>query len=132
MLSASEILRKYKTIAVVGLGNQPQKPAYYVSKYMQEAGYRVIPIHPAHSEVLGQTCYRTLDEIPEPVDIVNIFRRPEFVPDIVDAAIRIKAKAVWMQMGIEHPEAAQTARDAGLDVVEDVCIMQAHSRLRAA
>ena len=131
-VSATEILRNFKTIAVVGLGKQPYKPAYYVSKYMQEAGYRIIPVHPAHSEVLGEKCYPTLDAIPEPVEIVNIFRRPEFVPDLVEAAIRIGAKAVWMQMGIDHPQAAQRARDAGLAVVEDACIMREHSRLLAA
>jgi predicted CoA-binding protein len=132
MAAATEILRKFKTIAVVGLGNQPYKPAYYVSKYMQDAGYRIIPVHPAHAEVLGEKCYPTLDAIAEPVDVVNIFRRPEFVPDIVEAAIRIGAKAVWMQMGIEHPQAAKRARDAGLEVVEDACIMREHARLRAA
>src|SRR3954465_15129709 len=104
------LLRKAKTIAVVGLSANPMRPSFGVSRYMQSAGYRIIPVNPGQKELLGEKCYRTLEEIPDPVDIVNIFRRSEFVPPIVDSAIRIGAKAVWMQEGIVHEEAAAKAR----------------------
>jgi uncharacterized protein len=96
---------------------------------MQSMGYRIIPVNPAETEVLGEKAYATLDEIPEPVDIVDIFRKPEFVPDIVDAAIRIGAKCVWMQEGIVHEQAAAKARAAGLEVVMDRCILKEHRNL---
>jgi predicted CoA-binding protein len=95
---------------------------------MQRAGYRIIPVNPQESEVLGEKSYATLDEIPEKVDCVNIFRRPEYVPDLVEAAIRIGAKAVWMQLDVVHEEAAQRARQAGLLVVEDRCLLIEHRR----
>ena len=98
---------------------------------MQSMGYRIIPVNPAETEVLGEKAYATLDEIPEPVDIVDIFRKPEFVPDIVEAAIRIGAKCVWMQEGIVHEEAAKKARAAGLEVVMDRCILKDHHNLLA-
>jgi len=125
----AELLRKAKTIAVVGLSNRPMRPSYGVARYMQSIGYRIIPVNPAENEVLGEKAYATLDEIPEPVEIVDIFRKPEFVPDIVDAAIRIGAKCVWMQEGIVHEEAANKARAAGLEVVMDRCILKAHRAL---
>src|ERR1700684_4469128 len=92
-----EILKTYKTIAVIGLSANPARPSYGVSEYMQSVGYRIIPVNPNESEVLGEKAYATLDEVPEPVDIVDIFRRNEFVPEIVDAAIRKGAQTVWMQ-----------------------------------
>ena len=98
---------------------------------MKSVGYRIIPVNPAETEVLGEKAYATLDEVPEPVDIVDIFRRSEYVPDIVDAAIRIGAKAVWMQEGVVHEEAAKKARAAGLVVVMDDCILKAHRRVLA-
>ena len=96
MANTSEILRKYKTIAVVGLSNNPSRASYSVSEYMQRQGYRIIPVNPGHAELLGEKSYRTLEEIPEPVEIVNIFRRSEMIPPIVDSAIAIGAKVVWM------------------------------------
>ncbi len=125
----AELLRKAKTIAVVGLSNRTTRPSYGVARYMQSMGYRIIPVNPAETEVLGEKAYATLDEIPEPVDIVDIFRRSEFIPDIVEAAIRIGAKCVWMQEGIIHEEAAKKARAAGLEVVMDRCILKAHRSL---
>jgi hypothetical protein len=129
-VTIAEILRAPKTIAVIGLSGRRFRPSYGVSEYMQSAGYRVIPVNPNESEVLGEKAYATLDEIPEPIDIVNIFRRPEFVPEIVDAAIRIGAKTVWMQEGVEHHEAAQKAEAAGITVVMDRCILKEHRKLR--
>ena len=93
---------------------------------MQDSGYRIIPVNPNETEVLGERAYSTLDEVPEPFEIVDIFRRPEYVPDIVEAAIRRNAKVIWMQLGIAHEAAAERARQAGLEVVEDLCILQEH------
>jgi predicted CoA-binding protein len=126
MKSNVQILRAAKTIAVVGLSSHPGRPSFGVSAYMHSAGYRIIPVNPAETEVLGEKSYASLDEVSGPVDIVNIFRRAEFVPDIVDAAIRIGAKCVWMQQGIVHEEAARKARAAGLEVVMDSCILVEH------
>ena len=130
MPDRSDILRKYKTIAVVGLSNNPMRPSYGVSEYMQHRGYRIIPVNPGHAQILGEKSYRTLEDIPEPVEIVNIFRRSEMIPPIVDSAIAIGAKVVWMQEGIEHEGAAEKARAAGLDVVMDTCILKEHRRMR--
>ena len=127
-----QILKDAKTIAVVGLSSHRWRPSYSVSEYMQSAGYRIIPVNPREAEVLGQKAYSTLDLIPEPVDIVDIFRRSEFVPEIVDAAIRIGAKCVWMQEGVVHEEAAAKARGAGLDVVMDRCILKEHRKMLVA
>jgi predicted CoA-binding protein len=99
---------------------------------MQSAGYRIIPVNPGEEAVLGEKAYATLEAVPGPVDIVDIFRRPEFVPDIVETAIRVGAKCVWMQEGVVHEEAAAKARDAGLDVVMDRCILKEHRRMLAA
>lgn len=126
-----QLLKSAKSIAVVGLSNRRASPSYGVSHYMQSMGYRIIPVNPAETEVLGEKAYATLDEIPESVDIVDIFRKPEFVPDIVEAAIRIGAKCVWMQEGIVHEEAAKKARAAGLEVVMDRCILKDHHNLLA-
>jgi predicted CoA-binding protein len=126
------LLRSAKTIAVVGLSGHRWRPSYGVSEYMQSAGYRIIPVNPAETEVLGEKAYPSLDEIPEPVEIVNIFRRSEFVPDIVDAAIRIHAKCVWMQEGVVHEEAAAKARAAGLEVIMDRCILKEHRKMLVA
>jgi predicted CoA-binding protein len=130
MTPYADILRNARTIAVVGLSGRRFRPSYGVSEYMQSAGYRIIPVNPNESEVLGEKAYPTLDEVPEPVDIVDIFRRSEFVPEIVDAAIRIGAKVIWMQEGVEHPDAAKKAQDAGLTVVMDRCILKEHRKLR--
>lgn len=107
------------------------RPSYGVSQYMQRQGYRIIPVNPNCSQdVLGEKAYCRLEDIPEPVDIVNVFRRSEFVPEIVDSAINIGAKAVWMQEGVEHTGAAEKARAAGLEVVQNRCILKEHRRLR--
>ena len=130
MSPSEELLRSAKTIAVVGLSSRPTRPSYGVSEYMQDAGYRIIPVNPQETEVLGEHCYASLDEVPEAIDLVNIFRLPQFVPDIVDAAIRKGVKGVWMQEGIVHEEAAARARQAGLLVVMDSCILKVHAALR--
>ena len=125
----AELLRTSRTIAVVGLSNKRWRPSYGVSEYMQREGYRIIPVNPELGEVLGEKCYPTVDAVPEPVDIVNIFRRPEAVPEIVDAAIRVGAKAVWMQEGVIHEAAAKRAKEAGLVVVMDRCLLKEHRKL---
>jgi predicted CoA-binding protein len=129
MRRAAEILQQSRTIAVVGLSSKRFRPSYGVAEYMQRAGYRIIPVNPEESEVLGEKCYPDLDSVPEAIDIVDIFRRSEFVPEIVEAAIRKGAKAVWMQEGVTHEEAARRAAEAGLDVVMDRCILKEHRRM---
>ena len=125
-MSIKDILDTYKTIAVVGLSSQTWRPSYSVSRYMQHAGYRIIPVNPHESEVLGEKAYPSLDEVLEPFEIVDIFRRPEYVPDVVEAAIRRNARVIWMQLGVANPAAAARARAAGLEVVMDRCILQEH------
>jgi hypothetical protein len=121
-----ELLSRTRTIAVVGLSSDPMRPSFGVSQYMQSKGYRVIPVNPNESSVLGEKAYRTLSDIAEKVDLVDVFRRPEFVPEIVDEAIRLKIPAVWLQEGVVHSAAAQKARDAGITVVMDSCILKEH------
>lgn len=122
-----EILTNSKTIAVVGLSPKDSRPSNQVARYLQEAGYRVIPVNPGQTEILGEKCYASLLDIPEPVDIVDIFRRPEDVPPVVDQAIAIKAGVVWMQLGIVNEEAAAKARNAGLTVIMDRCLKIDHA-----
>ena len=129
MRRVAEILKQSRTIAVVGLSSKRFRPSYGVAEYMQRAGYRIVPVNPEEREVLGEKCYADLDSVPEAIDIVDIFRRSEFVPEIVEAAIRKGAKAVWMQEGVIHEEAARRAAEAGLDVVMDRCILKDHRRL---
>lgn len=129
MTVGEKLLRSAKTIAVVGLSGTRWRPSYGVSEYMQSAGYRIIPVNPKETEVLGEKAYASLDDVPVPVDIVNIFRQPRFVPEIVEAAIRIGAKGVWMQEEVVHEQAAQRAREAGLEVVMDRCILKEHRKL---
>jgi predicted CoA-binding protein len=128
-VTIKEILETYKTIAVVGLSSQASRPSYGVSRYMQNAGYRIIPVNPNEREVLGEKAYSSLDEVPGTIEIVDIFRRPEYVPDIVEAAIRRKARVIWMQLGIVNEAAAERARAAGLEVVMDHCILIEHRGL---
>lgn len=128
-MTIKEILESYKNIAVVGLSSQTWRPSYSVSRYMQSAGYRIIPVNPNESEVLGEKAYAALDDVPDPIEIVDIFRRPEFVPDIVEAAIRRKARVIWMQLGVINEAAADRARSAGLEVVMDRCILVEHRAL---
>ena len=123
------LLKSAKTIAVVGLSPKPERPSYSVSAYMQGHGYRIIPVNPGQKEILGEKVYATLAEVPEAVDIVNIFRDPAAVPEIVDQAIAKKAKAIWMQLGIVHNESAEKARAAGLIVIMNKCIAVEHQRL---
>ncbi len=123
-----EILDSSKTIAVVGLSNDPMKPSYGVSEYMQRRGYRVIPVNPKETEVLGEKAYARLEDIPEPVDIVNVFRRPAQTPEVAASAVAIGAKALWLQSDIENEEARQIAEAGGLDVVMDRCILTEHRR----
>jgi hypothetical protein len=128
MRRIAEILQQSRTIAVVGLSSKRFRASYGVAEYMQRAGYRIIPVNPEETEVLGEKSYRDLDSVPEAIDIVDIFRRSEFVPEIVEAAIRKGAKAIWMQEGVIHEEAARRAAEAGLDVVMDRCILKEHRR----
>ena len=118
-----KIMSEAKTIAVVGFSSQPTKAGYYVPAYLQQQGYRIIPVNPNLSEGLGETAVPTLTAIAEPVDLVLIFQRSENVPPFVDEAIEIGAKAVWMQLGIANETAAAKARAAGLDVVQDACLL---------
>ncbi len=129
MRRMAEILQASRVIAVVGLSSKPYRPSYGVAEYMQRAGYRIIPVNPQETEVLGEKCYADLDAVPEHIDIVDIFRRPEYVPEIVEAAIRKGAKAIWMQEDVVHEDAARRAAAAGLDVVMDRCILKEHRRL---
>jgi predicted CoA-binding protein len=128
----SELLHSSRTIAVVGLSGKRYRPSYGVAEYLKRVGYRIIPVNPQETEVLGERAYPDLDSIPEPVDIVDIFRRSEFVPEIVEAAIRIGAKVIWMQEDVYHEAAAARAEEAGLAVVMDRCILKDHRRLAYA
>jgi predicted CoA-binding protein len=127
--AAEKILTSARTIAVVGLSANPRRPSHGVARYLQRVGYRIIPVNPNLEEVLGERAYPTLREIPQPVDVVDVFRRSEFVGPIVDDAIAIKATAVWLQDGVFDEEAAARARGAGLDVVMDDCMMRRHAQM---
>jgi hypothetical protein len=129
MMTIAELLRSAKTIAVVGLSSKKFRPSFGVSQYMQRAGYRIVPVNPNETEILGERCYPDVDSVPEKIDIVNIFRRSEFVSPVVDAAIRAGARAIWMQEEVVDEEAAARARAAGLTVVMDRCILKEHRRL---
>ena len=117
-MTTKEILEKYKCIAVVGWSSNPGRASNGVSRFMQTVGYEITPVNP------NERAYATLDEVPDPVEIVNVFRRSEFVPEVVDAAIRRGAKVIWMQEGVIHEEAARCARAAGIEVVMDRCILK--------
>ena len=123
-----EILEHSKTLAVVGLSSKAARPSHGVTAYMQRNGYRIIPVNPQEQTVLGEKAYASLDAVAEPFDVVVIFRRPEFVPEVVEAAIRKQAKVVWMQEGVIHEQAAERARAAGLTVVMDRCILKEHAK----
>ncbi|MGH9398445.1 MAG: CoA-binding protein [Terriglobia bacterium] len=122
------ILLRYKTLAIVGLSPKLSRPSHGVAAYMRSHGYRVFPVNPGVESVFGEHCYASLEEISEPFDVVVIFRRPEFVPPVVESAIRKGAKVVWMQEGIANEDAARRAREAGLEVVEDRCILKEHAK----
>jgi uncharacterized protein len=123
-----KLLEESKTIAVVGLSSSRMRPSYGVAEYMQRAGYKVIPVNPNEEIILGERAVARLEDIREKVDIVDVFRRPEFVPEIVESAIAIGAKALWLQEGVIHAEAAKRARDAGLFVAMDLCILKEHAK----
>jgi hypothetical protein len=120
---------KMKIIAVVGLSPKEIRPSYGVAKYLQSAGYKIIPVNPGHPEILGEKSYPTLKDIPIEVDIVDVFRRPEFVMPIAEAAIEIGAKAIWFQDGVINVEAAQKAEEAGLLVVMNDCMLRQHNAI---
>ena len=122
------ILRRHKTLAVVGLSAQWHRPSYFAAKYMQEHGYRVIPVNPGYDAILGEKCYKSLRDIPEPVDIVDCFRKPGEIPAIAEEAIAIGAKVLWMQLGVHNDDARRRAEAAGLEVVEDRCVKIEHGR----
>jgi predicted CoA-binding protein len=124
-----EILRKYRTVAVVGVSSREDRPSYRVARYLKEHGYRIIPVNPRETDVLGERCYPDICSLPGPVDVVDVFRQSKYVPRVVTEAIRIGAKAIWMQEGIVHEAAARRARKAGLEVVMDRCMMAEHRRL---
>ena len=123
------ILAEYKTIAVVGLSDKWHRPSNFAAKYLKDHGYKIIPVNPGQTEILGEKCYPSLLDIPEKVDVVDIFRKPEDVPPIVEDAIKIGAKVIWMQIGVINEEAAKRARDAGLEVVMNRCMKIEHARL---
>ncbi len=125
-----DILTKYKMIAVVGLSSNPARPSHGVTEYMQSSGYQIIPVNPNETDVLGEPSYARLEDAPQKIEIVDIFRRPEEVPPVVDAAIRVGAKVVWMQLGIANEAAAEKARAAGITVVMDACMLIEHKKRR--
>ena len=122
------ILRSSRTIAVVGLSAHWHRPSYFAAKYMQDHGYRVIPVNPMYAEVLGEKCYKSVRDIPEPVDMVDCFRKSEEIPALAEDAIAIGAKVLWMQLGVRNAEARRRAEAAGLEVVENHCVKIEHAR----
>jgi len=124
----AELLRRAKIIAVVGLSNSPLRESHGVAAYMQTQGYRIIPVNPNVDHVLGERSYSSLLQVPEKIDIVNVFRRSQFVPEVVEHAIQLKIPAIWMQEGVVHEAAAEKARQAGILVVMDHCILKEHRR----
>jgi predicted CoA-binding protein len=123
------ILESNKTVAIVGLSPKPERDSHKVAKYLKEHGYKIVPVNPGQKEILGERCYPDLGAIPFLVDIVDIFRKPEAIPAIVDEAVEIGAKVIWMQLGIAHNQAADKARKAGLDVVMSKCIKIEHMNM---
>lgn len=126
----TEILKNSKTIAVIGLSDDPSRPSYGVSEYMQHQGYRIIPVHPTAQTVLGEKVYRSLRDIQDKIDIVDVFRRPDAVPAIVEEVIELKLPVLWLQETVVHEEAAEKARKAGVKVVMDRCILKDHRARR--
>ncbi len=121
-----KVMKEAKTIAIVGASNSIERPVYGVAQYLQSMGFKIIPVNPMEDEFLGEKCYPDLLSVPVPVDVVDIFRNPDAVPEIVEQAIAIKARVVWMQPGAENMEAAERALEAGLEVIVGVCMMNAH------
>lgn len=127
--SIQKVLSDSVSIAVVGISADRDKPSFRVAKYLMDSGYNVIPVNPALEEVLGEKCYPSLESVPYSVDLVDIFRRAEAVPEVVDSAISLKIPTIWIQEGIDSPEAAEKAQQAGLQVIMDLCIMKEHRKL---
>jgi uncharacterized protein len=125
----TRLLKEAKTIAVVGLSSNPMRPSFGVSRFLQRQGFRIIPVNPNETEVLGERAYPSVKDVPEPIDIVNIFRRPARVPEVVDDAIQKGVSCIWMQEGVVNPEAAAKAEKAGMSVVMDKCILKELARL---
>ncbi|MGV8056849.1 MAG: CoA-binding protein [Smithellaceae bacterium] len=123
------LLRGCRTIAVVGLSDRPDRDSHRVASYLKKKGYRIIPVNPVKTKIMGEKCYPNLSAIPEPVDIVNIFRAVEAIPGIVEEAIMIKAGTIWMQLGLTHNESARKARSTGICVVQNRCLMVEHKKL---
>lgn len=128
-INLKELFTSVKTIAVVGVSNNKDKPAYHIAEYLQRVGYKVIPVNPGVSEVLGQKCYASLAEIPEKVDLVDVFRKSEFAAEIAQESVKIGVKALWLQDGIQSAEAEQTAKAAGIIFVQNDCIFRQRMRL---
>lgn len=126
----AQVLKESKTIAVVGASNNPTRPSYEVAQYLQEQGFKIIPVNPTLSNLFGEKGYPDVASIPEPIDVVDIFRNPDAVPEIVEQAIEKKAKVVWMQPGAENMTAAERAQEAGLTVIMGVCMMKEHRVLK--
>ena len=129
MLTIGEILKRFHTVAIVGLSSNKDRPSYGVAQYLKKNGYKIVPINPNEKDILGLDCYPSLSSLTEPVEIVDIFRRPDQVMEVVEEAIRIGAKVVWMQEGVMNEQAAKRARDAGLEVIMDMCMMKEHRRM---
>jgi len=123
------ILSSCKTIAVVGLSDKWHRPSYFAAKYLLEHGYDIIPVNPNHRQIFSRPCFRSIDEVPQPIDVVNVFQKPDAVEPVAKSAIRIGAKVLWLQLGVIHQTAAQAAAQAGLDVVMDRCMKIEHARL---
>ena len=123
------ILERFNTVAIVGLSPKPQRDSHKVAKYLKENHYRIVPVNPGQKEILGEQCYPNLKTIPFPIDVVDIFRKPEAIPPVVDNAIEIGAQVVWMQLGLAHNQAADKARKAGLQVVMNKCIKIEHMNM---
>jgi uncharacterized protein len=123
------ILKSCRTIAVVGLSAEWHRPSYFAAKYMQQHGYRIVPVNPKYQEVLGETCYARLEDIPVPVDMVDVFRKPEDLPPIAASAVAIGAKCLWQQLGVMNLQADALAREAGLESVMNRCVKIEHARL---
>lgn len=128
-MNYADFFKNIKTIAVVGLSDNPQRPSFQVAKFLMEKGFRVIPVNPNIDSFLGRKSYASLSEVKEKIDVVEIFRRSEFVEKIIDEAIEINAKSIWMQEGVINDEAARKAKDAGLNVVMDMCMMKVYKKI---
>lgn len=124
-----DLLKRYRKIAVIGISPRPERASYYVTEYMIEQGYEIYGVRPAQAEILGRPCYPKVSDVPGPLEIVDVFRASEAIPEIVDEILPLKPKVLWLQSGITHPEAEERARAAGISVVSNRCLLQEHSRL---